>query len=137
MTAVCRQAMGLGFTNSFDEIVFLATREPLIEELLIRAGFLLAQALLGAVNLFDVDAVVIGGHHFQQVSKWLLPPVEAALNDLTMRREVRSVSVKYSTLGEAAGAVGAASVVFDKLLPANPPLVATLVHSRESANVSH
>lgn len=137
MTAVCRQAMGLGFTNSFDEIVFLATREPLIEELLIRAGFLLAQALLGAVNLFDVDAVVIGGHHFQQVSRWLLPPVEAAMSDLTMRRAVRSVSVKYSTLGEAAGAVGAASVVFDKLLPANPPLVATLVHSRESANVSH
>jgi predicted NBD/HSP70 family sugar kinase len=135
MTALCRQSMDLGFTDNFDEIVFLATREPLIENMLIRAGLLLAQALLGAVNLFDVDTVVIGGHHFQQVSTWFLPPVEAAMSDLTMRREVRPVNVKYSTLGEAAGAVGAASVVFDKLLPVSPPLVATLAHSREAANV--
>ena len=137
MTALCRQSRDLGFTDSFDEIVLLASREPVVEDLLIRAGYLLAQALLGAVNLFDVDAVVIGGHHFQQVSQWLLPPVEVAMSELTMRHEVRAVSVKYSTLGEAAGAVGAASVVFDKLLPASPPLVATLVHSREPANVSN
>ena len=137
MAAVCRQAVDLGFTDNFDEIVSMATREPVIEELLIRAGYLLAQALLGAVNLFDVDAVVIGGHHFQQVSRWLLPPVEAAMSELTMRHEVRPVSVKYSSLGEAAGAVGAASVVFDKLLPASPPLEATLVLSMESANVSN
>lgn len=137
MAALCRQSMDLGLTENFDEIVFLASREPVIEDLLIRAGYLLAQALLGAVNLFDVDAVVIGGHHFQQVSKWLLPPVENAMGELTMRHEVRPVSVKYSTLGEAAGAVGAASVVFDKLLPASQPITANFIHSREAVNVGH
>lgn len=123
MAAICRQASELGFSDNIDEIVVLAPTEPRIAEILLRSGRLLAQALLGAVNLFDVDSVVIGGHHFQQVSDWLLPPVETAVRDLAMRHLVRPVTLRYSTVGEAAGAVGAASVVFDKLLPTSPPFV--------------
>jgi len=133
VAAICRQAFQLGFDSDFDTIVALAQQEPRIVEILERAGQLLAQALLGAVNLFDVDSVVVGGHHFRQVAEWLLPPVESAVVDLSMRRNVRKVSVQYSIVDEAAGAVGAASVVFDKLLPTSPPLVpATVNSSRDS-----
>jgi predicted NBD/HSP70 family sugar kinase len=123
LTSICQAASKLGFSSDFDEIVALASSEPQIAHILTRAGRLLAQALLGAVNLFDVDSVVIGGHHFQQASEWLFPPVEAAVQNLAMRRGVRSVSVKCSLVGEAAGAVGAASVVFDKLLPSSSTFV--------------
>ena len=124
VAAICRQASALGFGDDFDQIVMLAQAEPRLVEIFNRAGQLLAQALLGAVNLFDIDTVVIGGHHFRQVADWLLPPVETAIQDFAMRRNVRPVTVQYSIVDEAAGAVGAASVVFDKLLPTSPPLVA-------------
>lgn len=125
VAAICRQASEIGLGDDFDQIVALARSEPLLAEILNRAGQLLAQALLGTVNLFDVDTVVIGGHHFRQVSDWLLPPVETAIQSFAMRRNVRPVTVQYSIVDEAAGAVGAASVVFDKLLPTSPPLVLT------------
>ncbi len=136
VAAICRQAASLGFSDDFDTIVALANSEPRVVAIFERAGQLLAQALLGAVNLFDVDSVVIGGHHFRQVAEWLLSPVEAAVGDLAMRRDVRKVSVQYSIVDEAAGAVGAASVVFDKLLPTSPPLVPATANSpRESRGV--
>lgn len=124
VAAISRQAMQLGFGGNFNEIVELAHSEQRVADIFRRAGQLLAQALLGAVNLFDVDSVVIGGHHFRQVAEWLLPPVEDAVSDFAMRRNVRKVTVQYSIVDEVAGAVGAASVVFDKLLPTSPPLVA-------------
>jgi predicted NBD/HSP70 family sugar kinase len=123
VAAISRQAMQLGFGNKFDQIVELAHTDPIVADIFRRAGQLLAQALLGAVNLFDVDSVVIGGHHFRQVSEWLLPPVEDAVSEFAMRRNVRNVNVQFSIVDEVAGAVGAASVVFDKLLPTSPPLV--------------
>jgi predicted NBD/HSP70 family sugar kinase len=132
VAAICRQASELGLGDDFDLLVALAPSEPRIAEILSRAGRLLAQALLGAVNLFDVDAVVIGGHHFQQVADWLLPPVEAVVPELAMRHNVRPVTVRHSMLGEAAGAVGAASVVFDKLLPTSPPFVPSPTRARAS-----
>jgi len=135
VAAICRQAAELGLGDDFDRLVEAAPGEPRVADLLTRAGRLLGQALVGAVNLFDVDAVVLGGHHLQDVTAWLLPPVEAAVPRLAIRRGVRPVTVLYSTLGEAAGAVGAASVVFDKLLPSSPPFVPS--YARGSALDRH
>ena len=117
VAASCRQAAAAGFGADFDELIERASAEPALSELLDRAGELLAQALTGAINLFDVDTVVLGGHHLQQASQWLTGPVERALRDRPMRRGVSEVTVVCSALGEAAGAVGAASTVFDRLLP--------------------
>jgi predicted NBD/HSP70 family sugar kinase len=117
VAAICRQAAALGFGADFDQILELAPAEPALAALLDRSGQLLAQALVGAVNLFDVDTVVLGGHHLQQVAGWLVGPAETALRERPIRRGVRPVTVVCSTLGEAAGAVGAASTVFDRLLP--------------------
>jgi predicted NBD/HSP70 family sugar kinase len=117
IAAICRQAAALGFEAGFDAILAQAPGEPALGALLDRAGELLAQALTGSVNLLDVDTVVLGGHHLQQAAGWLTGPVERALRDRPMRRGVRGVAVVCSELGEAAGAVGAASTVFDRLLP--------------------
>jgi predicted NBD/HSP70 family sugar kinase len=117
VAAICLRAAALGFDADFDQVLALAPGEPALAALLERSGELLAQALVGSINLFDVDTVVLGGHHLQQAAGWLVGPVERELRDRPMRREVRKVSVVCSALGEAAGAVGAASTVFDRLLP--------------------
>jgi predicted NBD/HSP70 family sugar kinase len=123
VAAICRQAAETGIHAGFDELVARAPDDPRVAHLLTRAGQLLAQALVGAVNLFDIDMVVLGGHHLLQAAEWLMPPVDAAVPNLAIRRGVRPVTVRISALGEAAGAIGAASVVFDKLLPSSAELV--------------
>lgn len=117
VAAICRQAEAAGFPGSFDELIGRAPDEPELDALFQRAGQLLAQALVGAVNLFDVDTVVLGGQHLLQASQWLVPAVRQALTDWPIARAVRPVTVLCSELGEAAGAVGAASAVLDRLLP--------------------
>ena len=117
VAAVCREARAAGFRGSFDELISRAPDHPALAALLARAGRLLAQALVGAVNLFDVDTVVLGGYHLLQAAEWLVPPVTTALATRPIARDLRPVTVLCSELGEAAGAVGAASAVLDRLLP--------------------
>jgi predicted NBD/HSP70 family sugar kinase len=134
VAAILRQAADLGVEGDLDHVVAAAASQPRIAAVLERSGQLLARAILGAVNLFDVDAVIIGGHHFQSVSPWMLPPIESAVRNLTMRRLVRPVTVRHSLIGEAAGAVGAASIVFDRLLPRVHFVVPAMVGALPSAN---
>jgi len=119
VAALCRQAQEAGLSGTFGELVERAPDEPVLAALFERAGQLLAQALVGAVNLFDVDTVVLGGQHLLQAAQWLLPAARQALAERPIAREVRPVTVLCSELGEAAGAVGAASAVLDRLLPSD------------------
>ena len=82
-----------------------------------RAAAYLGQALTTAVNLLDVDRVVIGGYHFEQIETWLLPTIQEWLAAYAFRRNVRAVAVQPSDLGEKAGAIGAATLVFQRWLP--------------------
>jgi predicted NBD/HSP70 family sugar kinase len=124
VAALVRQAAAFGVQADPDELLLRAADDPRIGALLERAGRLLAQALLGAANLFDVDAVVLGGGHLLQAERWLVAPVETALRENAIRRGIRPIVVRRSDMGELAGAVGAASVVFDKLLPSDVNLIA-------------
>jgi predicted NBD/HSP70 family sugar kinase len=132
VAAVCRQASALGFYGEFDDLVERAPRESSLAAILDRAGQLLAQALVGAVNLFDVDTVVLGGHHLLQAADWLVPPARQALAEWPIARQVRPVTVLCSQLGEAAGAVGAASAVLDRLLPSGAEGAASAAGPRRS-----
>jgi predicted NBD/HSP70 family sugar kinase len=125
VAAICAQAQAAGFPGSFDQLIEGAPREPALAGLFERAGQLLAQALVGAVNLFDVDTVVLGGQHLLQASQWLVPAVRQALADWPIARQVRPMTVLCSDLGEAAGAVGAASAVLDRLLPSGADVAST------------
>lgn len=119
VSALCRRAAELGLGGSFDDIVAQADSEPELGRLLDRAADLLGQALVGAVNILDVDAVVLGGHHLQAVADRFVPRVAEALREYPLRRVVRPVVLECSSLGEVASAIGAASVVFDALLPSD------------------
>jgi predicted NBD/HSP70 family sugar kinase len=133
VAAICRQASAVGFTGTFEDILVAAPTTPPLGDILERAGRLLARALVGAVNLFDVDTVVLGGYHLLQAADWLVPAATEALRDWPIARDIRPVRVRCSELGEAAGAVGAASAVLDRLLPSGMAASAASLISRRGS----
>ncbi len=82
-----------------------------------RAAQYMGQAITSVINIVDVDHVIVGGHYFDQVKPWFLPVIQQWLDDKAFRRRIRPISVTGSNLGEAAGATGAATLVFQRQLP--------------------
>jgi len=72
-----------------------------------------ARGAVAMTELYDVDLIVVGGPAVPpQVSGLYLTEIATAVNRLPLARRVRQVRVVYSTLSDAAAAVGAAAGVF-------------------------
>ncbi|WP_344280497.1 ROK family protein, partial [Actinomadura napierensis] len=86
-----------------------------------RAGRALGGALASVVNLFDPDAIVLGGV-FSPLAEWIRPPLEAVLaaGPGTLRRGAPPVEV--SGLAEGAAVLGAAGLVIERVI-ADPALL--------------
>jgi predicted NBD/HSP70 family sugar kinase len=84
--------------------------DPVAAEELAASGRMLGRAVVGMVNLLDLQMVVLGGKALGEAAYIYRREVEEALRKILYpkRREVR---VELSSAGEDAGAVGAASVV--------------------------
>ena len=76
-----------------------------------RAARRVAQAARGAVALLDVSRVVLGGEGSHGIEEILCEEIEAAVNTTAVARVIRRVTVERSLIGDAVGAVGAASLV--------------------------
>lgn len=68
----------------------------------------LAQAFSYAVNLLDLDAVIVGGGVSQSLD---LPYIETCMRSMVIMRERRKVRVQATGLGYSAALVGAAALV--------------------------
>jgi predicted NBD/HSP70 family sugar kinase len=88
-----------------------------------RAGESLGQALATAVNLLDPDTIVLGGI-FSGLARWARPAAEAGLagGAGVVRRAAPRITV--SRLGGDAAALGAASLVVERVLDDPSLLVA-------------
>lgn len=75
------------------------------------AAVLLADAVVGLVNILDVPTVVIGGTGLGALAPRLAQVVEHAVNTRTLARRTRTVRVVPSAVGDSVGAIGAASLV--------------------------
>lgn len=71
----------------------------------------IGRAALTAVNLLDVPRIVLGGEGLRGSEEYFHRAIDAAVNSWSMARRVRTVSVVPSLIGDAVGAVGAASLV--------------------------
>lgn len=89
--------------------------EPAMLAALDEAGRALGIALAGALNLLDLDAVVLGGLH-ATLARWLVAPVEAELSRRLVGAPVAMPVVRPSTLGADAAVLGAAWSVLDRVL---------------------
>jgi predicted NBD/HSP70 family sugar kinase len=81
------------------------------------AGTSLGVALASAVNLLDLDAVVLGGC-FGPLSPWLAREVEAALRLRVLSADWTTCELRPSGIGELAAVRGAAALMLKGLLAA-------------------
>lgn len=89
--------------------------EPTMLAALAAAGEALGIALAGALNLLDLDAVVLGGVH-ASLAPWLVGPIEAELDRRLVGAAVSRPVIRPSTLGADAAVLGAAWSVLDRVL---------------------
>lgn len=80
-----------------------------------RAADMLGAALASAINLFDLDGVVLGGC-FGPFSPWLVDGIERALRSRVLSAGWSTCEVRASTLGERAAVHGAAAIVLRAVL---------------------
>jgi predicted NBD/HSP70 family sugar kinase len=81
------------------------------------AGRCLGSALVSAVNLLDLDAVVLGGC-FGPFAPWLSGEVSAALEAQPIAARATAVEVVPSAFGEGAAVRGAAALILRRVLEA-------------------
>lgn len=92
-----------------------AAGEPAMLAALAEAGEALGIALAGALNLLDLDAVVLGGAH-AELAPWLVGPIEEQLARRLVGAAVSRPAVRASALGADAASLGAAWSVLDRVL---------------------
>ncbi|HEX9337914.1 MAG TPA: ROK family protein, partial [Pseudonocardiaceae bacterium] len=71
---------------------------------------LLGSAVVGLVNLFEPQLVVLGGG-VTRTGEQLLAQVRARVRALAMQPAAHAVLIRLATLGDRVGVVGAAAVV--------------------------
>ena len=93
-----------------------------------------ASALASAVNLFDVDAVVLGGAS-DRSSPWLADDVRRMLDERVLSAAWSGCEIRASEFGEGAAVRGAAALTLRSIL-AEPWLVAERVRPPSRERVS-
>lgn len=91
--------------------------DELVLRCLAEAGATLGTALASAINLFDLDAVVLGGC-FGPLAPWLVDDVQRALEEHVLSWGLSPLEVHASPLGEGAAVRGAAAQALREVLVA-------------------
>lgn len=78
-------------------------------------GLTLGRAVAGLINLFNSELVVIGGL-LSSAAEYLRLPVMTAIQKYTLSTVSRETEIKFSDLGEQAGAKGACMIARSRLL---------------------
>jgi N-acetylglucosamine repressor len=92
-------------------------RDQFAHTVLWEAGSHLGTGVATIVNLLNPEAIVLGGEVPRAAKALILKPLFTTLRSRTFHRSVRNLSVTVSRLGGESGAVGAAVMVAEKLLP--------------------
>lgn len=92
-------------------------RDQFAHTVLWEAGLHLGTALATIVNLLNPEAIVLGGEVPRAAKSFILKPLFYSLKSRSFHRSAQNLKVMVSRLGGEAGAVGAAILVAEKLLP--------------------
>lgn len=109
---------------TLEDIVWAVEAEnPVALQALAESGRWLAIAVASAVNLLNLDMVIVGGP-LEQAGEKLLGPLRAELSQRALPTHLARVEVVPSALKEDAPSIGAASLVLHELMSPNPLPVA-------------
>lgn len=101
---------------TMDDIIDAALKEDvLVIEVIEEIGTTLGRAVAGLINIFNPELVVIGGS-MSQVKEYLMLPIKASVQKHSLNMINKDTSIKFSKLGDRAGAIGACMLSRSKLL---------------------
>lgn len=92
-------------------------------QIVVQLGVRIAKVVEDIANLLDLDRVVFGGPHWEQLAPVLHDAVRDALDGRFLLHAVHPFEVTGTVLGADVGAIGAASLVLDRTFSPNPALV--------------
>jgi predicted NBD/HSP70 family sugar kinase len=119
--ALVRDARKYGEFATIEAVAEAASGNLGVRRLLDKAAERMASAIVSAVNVTDVPEVIIGGAHFAAVQEIVLPVICDAVSNRALRRHVAPVTLRTSSVGEEANAIGAGALILHERLP-RPPL---------------
>jgi predicted NBD/HSP70 family sugar kinase len=123
-----RHAVDLGFAELCEQATAGA---KVARELIAALADRIAKVVEDIANLLDLERVVFGGPHWEQLAPFFDEAVRAALEARFLVRSVHPFIVTGTALGADVGAVGAASLVLDHTFSPNPSVL--LLGPAESA----
>ena len=115
--AVARQLATLGrdARNSRDVVALARAGDPEAVQLVRRSGRLLGEVLAGAVNLFNPEAIVIGGD-LAHAHEQLFAGVREIVYQRSLPLATQQLRIVKSSLDDRAGVVGAAVMAVEEVL---------------------
>ncbi|WP_291428185.1 ROK family protein [Deinococcus sp.] len=99
---------------TLDDLLNHANTDPLARAVWEEAGHHLGVAISTTMNLFNPEAVIIGGR-LAQAGEVLLAAIRASAHARTMRINVDRTRIETGTLGAHAGVLGAGAMMLDSL----------------------
>ncbi len=101
---------------TLDDILNAAIEEDVLAiEVIEQVGFTLGRAIAGLINIFNPELVVLGGR-VATVKEYIMLPIKSAIQKHSLNMVNKDTTIKYSKLGEKAGAIGSCMLSRSKLL---------------------
>ena len=116
-TSIAERAQEAGLDETAAEAVAAAAQlgDPVASAVWEETVEALASGLTSIVNVFEPQLVVIGGG-VSRSGEQLLGPVRASVHEQAITPAGRSAGIVTSALGERVGVVGAAAIVYDRVV---------------------
>lgn len=103
-------------TISLEDILNAVNEEDVLAiEVIEEIGAVLGRAVAGLINLFNPELVVIGGT-MSEAKEYLMLPIKQSVQRHSLNIINKDTKIKFSKLGEKAGAIGACILSRSKLL---------------------
>ncbi len=117
-TSVLSPLVARGQTISTYDIVCAATRneDPLCIELIEQTGAELGRQLANLINIFNPEAVIIGGV-LALADEYFIPPIRLAVRKYSLKLMCKDIEVLTSANPQKAGMIGACMVARQSFFP--------------------
>ena len=89
--------------------------DPLVEDVMRRASYLLGLATASVLHVVDPEVIIIGGGVVEACGKWMLPLIEKTARKVAMPGTGKPLRIVQSSLGDDAILLGGVALLREKL----------------------
>ncbi|MBQ5620308.1 MAG: ROK family protein, partial [Alistipes sp.] len=116
VNTILRNKWAAGEAIHIDDIIGAAKNDDNLSiELIEEAGEKIGKSIAFLINIFNPEAVIIGGN-MSHAGDYLMLPLKSATNKYSMNLVYKDTSFRLSQMGADAGALGAAMLIRNKVI---------------------